>query len=358
MPIASLSPPRSGSHRDRFREALGRVAQRSLELVKLVAYALLSMFHARSLRGVQDNTQFVDKHDVLLFSVIRNESARIPYFLDYYRSIGVDHFFFIDNGSTDDFAATVAECPDVSVWYTDASYRKANCGLHWSNALMRRHADRHWVLLVDPDEFLVFPYDDRRNLKELTNFLDSEGRRSFFCILIDMYGAGNFNDAHYRAGDAPLDVCPYFDAAGYTQKYNPVYQNIWVQGGVRQRVFFREAPESAPAQNKMPLVKWRWVYSYISSTHIVLPTHLNEPHAEAHLSPTGALLHFKLMSSLREKAEEEMVRGEHFGGSVEYRSYLQAVQQEKQSLHFSDSVRYRDWRQLEALGLLNRGQWF
>ena len=40
-------------------------------------------------------------------------------------------------------------------------------------ALMRRHAARHWVLLVDPDEFLVFPYVDRRNLKELTNFLDS-----------------------------------------------------------------------------------------------------------------------------------------------------------------------------------------
>ena len=358
MPRIALSQPRNGSHLDRLSEAFRRVAHRSLEVVKLSAYAMLSGFHARSLKGVQNNTQFIKKHDVLLFSVVRNESARIPYFLDYYRSIGVDHFFFIDNGSTDDFAATVAECRDVSVWYTEASYRKANCGLHWSNALMRRHADRHWVLLVDPDEFLVFPYVDRRNLKELTNFLDSEGRRSFFCILVDMYGAGSFNDAYCRAGENPLDVCPYFDAAGYKQKYNPVYHNIWVQGGVRQRIFFREAPESAPALNKIPLVKWRWVYSYISSTHIVLPTHLNEPHAESHLSPTGALLHFKLMSSLREKAEEEMVRGEHFGGSVEYRSYLQTIGQEDQPLMFANSVRYEDWRQLEALGLLNRGQWF
>ena len=358
MPGTPLSQPRIDSRADRLAEALRPAARRSLELGKLAAYAVLSAFHGRSLKVVQDNTQFIDKHDVLLFSVIRNEGARIPYFLDYYRRIGVDHFFFIDNGSTDGFAATVAGCRDVSVWYTEASYRKANCGLHWSNALMRRHADQHWILLVDPDEFLVFPYDDRRNLKELTNFLDSEGRRSFFCILVDMYGAGSVNDAYCSVGESPLEVCPYFDAAGYTQKHNPVYQNIWVQGGVRQRIFFRDAPESAPALNKTPLVKWRWAYSYISSTHIVLPTHLNKPHAEAHLSPTGALLHFKLMSSLREKAEEEMVRGEHFGGSVEYRSYLQSIEQEDQSLMFTNSVRYEDWRQLEALGLLNRGQWF
>ena len=43
------------------------------------------------------------------------------------------------------------------LWTTDKSYRQANFGVHWLNALKHRHADGHWCVVVDPDEFLDLP---------------------------------------------------------------------------------------------------------------------------------------------------------------------------------------------------------
>ncbi len=37
------------------------------------------------------------RNEIRLFSCIRNEVLRLPYFLDYHRSMGVDRFIFIDN---------------------------------------------------------------------------------------------------------------------------------------------------------------------------------------------------------------------------------------------------------------------
>ncbi len=52
-------------------------------------------------------------------AVLRNEMHRIPFFLKYYRDIGVDHFFFIDNGSSDGFIEFAEQQPDCSIWYTE-----------------------------------------------------------------------------------------------------------------------------------------------------------------------------------------------------------------------------------------------
>ncbi|MDP3959400.1 MAG: glycosyltransferase family 2 protein, partial [Pseudorhodobacter sp.] len=39
--------------------------------------------------------------DILLFSTLRNERVRLPYFLKYYREMGINHFLIVDNGSDD-----------------------------------------------------------------------------------------------------------------------------------------------------------------------------------------------------------------------------------------------------------------
>jgi hypothetical protein len=55
----------------------------------------------------------------------------------------------------------------------------------------------------------------------------------------------------------------------------PRFGNLWIQGGPRARMFFTDAPERAPALNKMPLVRWHRSYAYVSSTHMLLPRGLN-----------------------------------------------------------------------------------
>jgi hypothetical protein len=54
----------------------------------------------RELARVANRTDRIRKDDILMFSTLRNERVRLPYFLQYYREMGVNHFFFVDKDST------------------------------------------------------------------------------------------------------------------------------------------------------------------------------------------------------------------------------------------------------------------
>ncbi|WP_201722368.1 glycosyltransferase family 2 protein, partial [Sulfitobacter sp. HI0040] len=55
----------------------------------------------RELKRIADRTSEIRQDDILVFCTQRNERVRLPYFLDYYRRMGVAHFFFVDNDSDD-----------------------------------------------------------------------------------------------------------------------------------------------------------------------------------------------------------------------------------------------------------------
>lgn len=313
--------------------------------------------HARDLDCVQDHTEAIGRDDIVLFCCLRNEAVRIPYFLDYYRRLGVRHFLFVDNDSDDGFQSLVRGLADVSVWHTTASYKDANFGMHWLNQLLRRYARERWCITCDPDEFLVYPHMDRRNLHELADFLESERRRTFCCVMLDMYSDRPIEDTAYTPGDDPFKIAPYFDGTGYVQNVSWL-SDTWVTGGVRRRVFFRDTPDQAPALNKIPFVKFRWYYSYFLSMHQLVPSWLNRAHADNHNSPTGCVAHFKYFSLLQEKVSEEMTRKQHWNDSFEYQKYQQRLSDGSLPLTYEKSVRLESWQQLESLGFLNTGQWF
>ncbi|WP_282170608.1 glycosyltransferase family 2 protein [Ruegeria atlantica] len=311
----------------------------------------------RDLVPVSVNTNSITRKDVLLVSVIRNEKIRLPYFLTYYRQLGINHFLFVDNASNDGSLEYLAGQPDVSVWRADASYRRASFGVDWTNYLLRKYAHRHWVLTVDPDEFFIYPFCDTRPIRALTDWLDGCAVRSFSAMLIDMYPEGPVEDAIYSEGQNPFEIAKWFDAGNYTITKNPTYGNLWIQGGPRARVFFKDTPKKAPALNKIPLVKWDKRYVYVSSTHALLPRGLNQVFDEWGGEKTsGALLHAKLISTLGEKAQEEMERGQHYRSSGEYRAYAEHLA-DMPEFWCDKSEAYINWRQLEILGLMSKGNW-
>ena len=179
----------------------------------------------------------------MLFCTQRNEGVRLPYFLEYYRKMGIGHFFFVDNDSDDGSLDYLADQPDVSVWSTKASYKRARFGVDWLNWLQMKHAHGHWVLTVDPDEFLVFPFCDTRPLRALTDWLDASSIKSFSAMLLDMYPKGRLDEQPYQAGQNPIDIACWFDSGNYTISRNHSFGNLWIQGGPRSRVFFPDTPE-------------------------------------------------------------------------------------------------------------------
>lgn len=205
------------------------------DLVRLRRKRRLRQFRAirkrRELSPLSDRTAQIRPDDVLVFVTARNERIRLPYFLRYYRDMGVRHFLFVDNGSDDGSADYLAEQEDCSVWTTSASYKAANFGMDWMNWLLRKYGTGHWTLTLDPDEFLVYPFYDTRPIQALTDWLDTYGIRSFPAMLLDMYPKGPIDAQPYREGQNPFDLACWFDSGNYMIKTNPEYRNLWIQGG-------------------------------------------------------------------------------------------------------------------------------
>ncbi|WP_184564759.1 glycosyltransferase family 2 protein [Sulfitobacter undariae] len=311
----------------------------------------------RELKCVVDRTDQIRPDDILLFCTQRNEKVRLAYFLDYYRKQGVNHFFFVDNDSDDGALEYLKKQPDVSVWFTRASYRRSRFGVDWLNWLQRKYGHGHWTLTVDPDEFLVYPFCDTRPLRALTDWLDASSIKSFSAMLLDMYPKGRLDEQPYQSGDNPIEIASWFDSGNYTMARNGRFANLWIQGGPRARVFFRDEPAKAPALNKVPLVKWDKNYVYVSSTHMLLPRGLNQVYDEwGGEKASGVLLHAKFIDTFGAKAAEELSRNQHYAGSVEYKAYAERVKENPQ-LWCKWSERYINWRQLEILGLMSKGNW-
>ena len=73
-----------------------------------------------------------------------------------------------------------------------------------------------------------------------------------------------------------------------------------------KHAFFASAPPRAPTLSKVPLVKWNRRFSYLSSTHALLPRGLNHVYDETGGEKlSGVLLHTKFLHIVVQGAAEE-----------------------------------------------------
>ncbi|MFN3293421.1 MAG: glycosyltransferase family 2 protein, partial [Gemmobacter sp.] len=150
---------------------------------------------------------------IRLFATVRNEAERLPFFLDHYRRLGVGHFLFVDNASTDGTVDLLAGQPDVSVWTTPHSYKRSRFGMDWLNWLLLRHGSGHWCLTVDADEILIYPHWETRPLPALTAWLDDHDVPALGALMLDLYPKGPLDQARHVPGQDPTEVLTWFDAA-------------------------------------------------------------------------------------------------------------------------------------------------
>lgn len=311
----------------------------------------------RELVALSDRTGAIAPEQILCFAVMRNEALRLPHFLAHHRRLGVGHFVIVDNDSTDGSAALLAGEPDVSLFSTAASYRESHFGLDWLNWLMLRHGHGHWCLVLDADELFIYPHWESRPLAALTQWLDSRDIPAMPAMLLDLYPQGPLTEREYRAGQDPLEILEWFDSGNYLVQVQPRLRNLWIQGGVRTRMFFARDPRRGPTLNKLPLIRWHWRHAWHNSTHNVLPPHLNSVYDEAGGEGiSGLLLHTKFLHMIAEKSAEERSRRQHFADPSRHGPYYDALIGDP-VLHCAASRRYRGWRQVEALGLMSRGGW-
>lgn len=293
---------------------------------------LLRKLQTAKLTRLDNKTIPNNKSEIRVFLKIKNEERRLNYFFKYYKDLGADRFFVIDNNSNDESVNYCLKEDDVHLFSTKEDFSKQ---LTWFDYLLKQYGKKHWCLIVDPDEFLVFYDSENTSLKELCAKLKLQGYSSLHAVQLDLYSKDPIANSELRSGDNPLEKFCYFDKDLPDKRAD----GQWL-GGMRKRVF-----DFSPELSKHPLFFFDKNVCFSRGVHQIFNTLSSYQKA--------VLLHIKYDSNLIDLSKQESIRGAYYKRGVEYTSYASSFEKE-QSLNLYDttSVKLSDSRQLLELGFI------
>jgi hypothetical protein len=165
---------------------------------------------AASLRHLHGPTALdVAKGDVVLIALVRDGAYYLDAFFDHYRAMGVRHFVFMDNGSTDDTIARI-KAEDGTV------IDRSPLPLTGYEDLIRQYPaltygrDR-WCLYVDMDEMLDFEGRKTFGIRGLTAYLEAKGYTAFVAQMLEMFPKEALNAVADYSFLQALEAFVYFD---------------------------------------------------------------------------------------------------------------------------------------------------
>lgn len=306
---------------------------------------------------IDDKKLEIEPTDILCFVTVNNEIKRIEYFYEHYRKLGVDKFFFVDNGSVDGTEKFIIEQEDSYCFHTSGAYFvECIAPPAWTNTLANAFGHGHWCVTVDADELFVYPQFETLRLQDLCRFLSENGDEAMYCTMVDMYPEGPVSNVKYHRGQSFVDACPYFDPEpGWIWARDGECPPDQMFGGVRERIFWKgeKRQDTPPCINKIPLVHWQKGMKYLHSMHF---------HSGAKLaSITGSILHFKFLEGFVETSRSHLASnvGVKEKSLEERKAYLEEVDRSSQLVFKNEkSVYFRNSQQLVELGWMRTTEQF
>ena len=252
-----------------------------------------------------------DPRTPVLLAVVRNETAVLGEWLEHYRSLGVERFAVIDNGSSDGTAERLAAEPDVDLY---ATRRPFSGKQGWVSALIARYGHDRWYLHVDADEHIVFDGAGQRGLPDLVAAAEAQGLRRVRGMLVDMYAPGPLLDLAPASPSVPPSTAGrlserfrLFDGGPCDEAL--CLERISRKGGPRRRRFSRPGDVFDPELTKYPLF-------HIREGEVVSSPHHIFPYRENYVSDCLlAILHYKFTDAFLAKARRASAEGNYWSES-------------------------------------------
>lgn len=293
------------------------------------------------------------------FSLVYNEDWFLPHFLEHHRALGVKHFIFYDDSSTDSTREILMAQEDCTILVAaDPDAPRPRLGLVQrilGNFALSSYRPGTWALHLDVDE-LVIPPTGFSTLDEVTRFLDDRQLNFAMSAMVDFYP----DRLSHRFFDplGPLQGSRWFDPDPVFKWFPDRPRPRIVAAGPRPRLLRRlakEYPEKiAEIYGDKPYrVAKTWKVPLIKAGSGILRT---DPHSiNIKMEPPQhiqlGLAHFKFYPGLDARVQNALDRQGYFQASVEYRflrNILDLFPDEK--LTFERSMEYRSPADLERAG--------
>ena len=245
----------------------------------------------------------------VLVCAVKDDFARIKMQINHHRNIGVKHFIYIDNVSTDGTFEWLKEQEDVTLYTVDALYN-STVRMGWCQSAIEQEGYGRWYLILDSDELFAYPNMENANIHRYVSFLENKKVSVVTSPMIDMYSRGEIFMAD--PNEKIKNVHCFFDVL-YNRENR--YVNWHIGGGPRQRLFLLENELT-----KHSLIKVE--KNMVIDVHEIFPFCKN--------TETGAvafLLHYKFLPGDAQKYKEIVKAGNYSWGSQEYKAYMHLYEQ-------------------------------
>lgn len=126
------------------------------------------------------------KYKLVVVAIFKNEAVAMREWLNHYTNQGVEHFYMIDNGSTDNWEECVYGFP-VTIYSDTTTDNQVELYNDYFLDEVKRNSE--WVMVVDLDEF-VYARNGFKNIPEYLDKLDID--TGCVTILWKMFGSNGY----------------------------------------------------------------------------------------------------------------------------------------------------------------------
>jgi Glycosyl transferase family 2 len=193
----------------------------------------------------------LNENEIACVAIGRNMSYYLDYFYEYHRDIGVTHFLYIDNDSSDCSLERLSRWKNAIVLSSNVNFKEFQLELR--RIAVQKYIGKGWRLAIDPDELFEFAGASKMNLVGLTKLLKEKGQTCVVAQMLDLVSNVPIHKADELGYEETVKKSKYYQTSNiksyeYFSTEVPFYGLLksnsltmdsiqWKYGGIRNTYF-------------------------------------------------------------------------------------------------------------------------